>query len=144
MKRIFTLAVAVAAFAVAASAPAAGPPTTGIVDGSGTAVASGTCTCDATPGVLYREYTVSFSFTHRGPVGAQIYEMAAPTTDNPPQSAIMMVNESFVGSGSDIYTATVCGGLLGQTVYFKALLVKGGPHRTMQVLDSLDFGPYNG
>lgn len=145
--RLFVLALvsslaAVALTATTSSAVAAGPTLTAIV-GDPVVTAGGTelCQCTGDP-TLFRDYTVSFDFTHRGPVVASVYEVESPdatTALGPPFNAM------YRGTGADSYTSTVCGGVVGQTVYFRIVLYKygGGLFRPARVLDSMTVGPYN-
>lgn len=123
---------AVALAAVVASAGAAAPLPNEIV---GYAVTPSGTWLDPDTLQFHRSYTVTVSFSHRGPTEARVTETAADET------GIDSDHTWFRGKGTETFRGSVAGGLVGQPVTFELLLYVRGAHHALQVADSMTVGP---
>ena len=130
-----TLSLAVAGLIAAATtssvaaAPASSEITSYVVTPGGT-------WADPATQLMHRYYSVTINFSHRGLMEARVTEKDAE------MAGIDSDHAWFRGSGTEAFTGSVVGGLVGQPVYFELLLYKYGPHHTLQVVDSMTIGAY--
>jgi hypothetical protein len=85
---------------------------------------------------VHRYYTVTINFSHRGPTEARVTEIADG-------AGIDSDHAWFKGNGTDTFTGTVVGGLVGQPVHFQLILYKRGTHHALEVVDTLTIGPFS-
>lgn len=149
--RLFVLALvsslaALVLTAATSSKVAAAPMTNAIV--GNISVQPGSTWTDPETHLTYRSYTVTVTFTHRGPISVQVDEHAAPS----PGERLNWDSNSVVGSGTDTLSFTLGSGLVGQPVYFEGWLFKpatysGGPQphevKPEVIYDSRASGTYN-
>jgi hypothetical protein len=88
---------------------------------------------------VHRSYNVAITFSHRGQTLAQVIAHAGDGAWGD------SIHHRYAGNGTDTFSASVVGGLVGQPVYFELLLsqyVGHGAHQSLQPVDILTVGPY--